>query len=221
MYRSIFIAIVLCISWSAESYPQDNEQPKHNNLLVFSSIDGAQVIEIKAGEVEVLWATQMDTADFYPDEDSYGYYVELMPDLNRDEADSNCFVIKIESEKINSEDIEHWHDPTLLVYARFEEGQLVKVYYTEMGELVCTWIAVDTYHYVVRQQQRPFVILEAMLETIRFGLACYIRHPYNDEGGYDPIHRYMRIHAEFEVPEDVFKLIGKAAEPPVKPIERD
>lgn len=57
----------------------------------------------------------------------------------------------------------------------------------------------------------------------RAGLAIthLFTSPSSDEGHCDDIHRYQRIHAEFEVPEDVFKLIGKAAEPPVKPVVRD
>lgn len=206
-YFVLLLSLVLC-ACSRSKGPE--------NFLVVSSMDGEQVKKVDAEEAQIHWATAIDTADYYPEEDRYSYHVVLSTESNGDLPDSNCFVIKIKTIELGYEG-----EPTLLLYARFVEGRLTEVYYTEIGELICTWMAVETYVAVVREDGRPRVKLDGVVETVKFGLACYIGFPLNKDGLYDDIPRYMRIHAEFEVPEDVFKLLGQAAEPPVKPVVRD
>ena len=212
--RYIYFVLLICVASCAFAQEEGSAAKETGNFLVVSSMDGEQVKTLDAGEAQILWATQMDTADYDPEEDAYSYFVELFPDLKGGRPDSGSFVIKIKSMKHGWE-----NEPTLLLYAQFDEGHLTKVYYRGMCESPSAWKAVDTYLAVLRENGQPRVKLDAVLETIKFGLACYIRHPYNEEGGYDDIHRYMRIHAEFEVPEDVFKLLGKAAEPEVKQVD--
>ena len=222
---SRYICCVLLISVACCAFAQGERSAEAgtDNFLVFCSMDGEQVTKLDAQEAQILWAAKIDTSTFYGDIGGFSYSVDhkpyirgvAPPHLDGGLPDSSKFVIKINNRELGSAECE----PTLLFYGQFDHGLLTMAYYVEIFQGKWPWKAVDTYLAVVREEGRPRVKLDAVLETIKFGLACYIQHPNNDEGVYDAIHHYMRIHAEFEVPEDVFKLLGKAAEPEVKPID--
>jgi len=193
-----------------------SQESETGNILEFSSMDGEQVIEWEAEEAQIHWATRIDTMVFYGRNDEYLHLCnkKLVSNLIGDVLDSNTLVIQIKTVFPGEED-----EPTLYLYAEFKYGHLTKVYHLDVGQAPSTWKAVETYVAPVHQGWFRRVRLDAVLETIGFGLSCCIRFPYNDEGLYDNIYRYQRVHAEFEVPDEVFKLIGKASEPPRREIE--
>ena len=185
-----------------------------DNFLVVSSMDGEQYTRLDAEEAQVFRATVMDTSRYSPRDGVYHYSISFKPSIRGEALDSSSLVIRLDKIKQGLE-----NENSFILCAQFDSGLLSKVYYGETGQGSYKWIGVETYLGVVRENGKPLVKLNAILETIGFGFSFFIEHPYNEEGGYDDIHRYQRIHAEFEVPEDVFKLLGTAAEPAVKQID--
>jgi len=220
--RYIYFVLLICVASCAFAQEEGSAAKGTDNFLVLSSMDGEQVYTLGAEEAQILWASRLDTSVFY--RNIKGSYLNedigptikgaVLDHLDGKVPDSSKLVIKTKSL-----DPEFAGDPTLFLYGQFDEGHLTQVYYVGVWQGSYAWKAVDTYVAVVREDGNPRVKFDAVLETIGFGLACYVRNPCNEEGGYDPILRYMRIHAEFEVPEDVFKLLGTASEPEVKQID--
>ena len=224
--RHIWVVLLMMFASCAFAQEEDNWT---DNFLVFSSMDGEQVTRVDAEEAQILRATIIDSTVYYRDIKGYSISEDEKPYirgavltcLNGGVPDSNTFVIKINNRDLGREDCDVDCGPTLFLYGQFNDGNLTRLYYVGVWQGSYAWKAVNSYLAIEREDGTPRVKLDAVLETIGFGLACYVRHPYNKEGVYDAIHHYMRIHAEFEVPEDVFKLLGKAAEPPVKLLEQD
>ena len=186
------------------------------DILEFSSMDGEQVVELYAEEVEILWATKFDTSLILNyDGDSIGLRDMLTPQISDTVPDSSVLVLMVQSVFHGNED-----EPIMYLYAQFESGHLTGVYHFDIGHGRSMWKAVDTYAAVV-QDDWYRLRLHAVLESIGCGLSSCIRFPYNDDSHDDANHRHQRVYAWLVIPEGFFKLLGKAAEPPEKPLRRE